>query len=458
MKVDVELLKKYNRPGPRYTSYPTAVQFGPGLTADEYAEEIRSTNQGDNLPDLSLYFHLPFCKSLCYFCGCTMLITHNPDRIGAYLETLAKEIRTIGAMTSPKRKVVQLHWGGGTPSYLSTEQTATMVGLIKDNFTFADDAEVGVEIDPRNLPDDYFRVIRELGFNRVSFGIQDFNEKVQKAVNRVQPEALNRWVVSQSHELGFDSVNIDLIYGLPHQTTDSFNETIDKVVELDPDRLAVFNYAHVPWLKRHQRVIPEDKLPSAGERLRLLKLAIERLTDAGYTYLGMDHFAKADDDLTVAARNGVLHRNFQGYTTHGEAEIYAMGMSSISQLKNVYAQNEKDENKYRERVDRGEIPTVAGYRLNADDQVRRFVIMQIMCNNVVRKDDVRDRYGVDFDGYFTDSLDKLGEFAGDDLLELLPDRLQVSEEGRLVIRNIAMAFDNHLERDSGRGPTYSRTV
>jgi oxygen-independent coproporphyrinogen-3 oxidase len=457
MRVDAGLLKKYNRPGPRYTSYPTAVQFGPEFTAEDYRAELRTTNQGGG-PDLSLYVHLPFCKSLCYFCGCTMLITHSRDRIAAYLETLAKEIRAIAALTNPERRVVQLHWGGGTPSYLSTDQTADLLGLLKDSFTFAVDAEISAEIDPRNLPDDYFRVIREIGFNRVSFGVQDFNPDVQRAINRIQPEALTQWVVNESRNLGFDSVNVDLIYGLPHQTASTFAETLDKIVELDPDRLAVFNYAYVPWLKRHQRVIPEDTLPSAAERLRLLKLAIERLTDAGYAYLGMDHFAKPDDDLAVAARNGVLHRNFQGYTTHGDAEIYAMGMSSISQLQNVYAQNEKDENKYRACVDGGELPTILGYRLDDDDQVRRFVIMQIMCNNVVRKDDVQARYGIDFDSYFASSLDKLGEFVDDGFVELLEDRLQIGEEGRLVIRNIAMAFDAHLESGSDRGPTYSRTV
>lgn len=458
MKVDVEILRKYNQPGPRYTSYPTAVQFGPSFTAADYADEILRTNTGSALPDLSLYFHLPFCKSLCYFCGCTMLITNNRDRIGSYLESLAREIKTIGQMTAEGRKVTQLHWGGGTPSYLTTGQTASLMQLIRDTFEFADNAEVGVEIDPRNLPDDYFRVLRDVGFNRLSFGVQDFNRDVQEAINRVQPEELNRWVLNQSRELAFKSVNVDLIYGLPHQTTDTFAETLDKVIELDPDRLAVFNYAHVPWMKKHQRVIAEDKLPSAGERLRLLKLAIERLTDAGYVYLGMDHFAKPDDNLTMAARAGTLHRNFQGYTTHGDAEIYAMGMSSISQLKNVYAQNEKNEQRYCERVDRGEVPTIAGYRLTADDHVRRFVIMQIMCNSVVRKDDVRTKYGVDFDTYFVNSLAKLDSFVGDGLVEILPDSIHVSERGRLVIRNIAMAFDNHLEKDAGRGPTYSRTV
>ncbi len=458
MKVDVGLLKKYNRAGPRYTSYPTAVQFGPEFTAADYAKELQATNTGDGLPDLSLYVHLPFCKSLCYFCGCTMLITHSRERIATYLDSLAKEIRAVAEMTNPRRRVVQMHWGGGTPSYLSTAETADLIGLLKDSFPFANDAEISAEIDPRNLPEGYLRAIRETGFNRVSFGVQDFHPDVQRAVNRIQPETLTRSVMSESRELGFESVNVDLIYGLPHQTAGTFAETLDKIIEIDPDRIAVFNYAYVPWLKPHQRVIPEDTLPSAEERLQLLKLAVERLTGAGYAYLGMDHFAKPDDELAVAARNGVLHRNFQGYTTHGDAEIYAMGMSSISQLANVYAQNEKDEKQYHERVDRGELPTIVGYRLNDDDHVRRFVIMQIMCNSVVRKNDMKARYGIDFDSYFAGSLDALGGFVDDGLVELLEDRLEVSEKGRLVIRNIAMAFDAHLESGPGRGPTYSRTV
>jgi oxygen-independent coproporphyrinogen-3 oxidase len=458
MKVDIELLKKYNRPGPRYTSYPTAVEFNADFNSHDYTEEIRATNEGDDLHDLSLYFHLPFCKKLCYFCGCTTVITQNHDRIAGYLESLEKEICAISAMTHPERKVVQLHWGGGTPSYLSNEQITRLMTLIKDRFQFAEKAEVSMEIDPRNLSDNFLGVIHDIGFNRVSFGVQDVNLKVQEAINRVQPEALNRRVVGESRDLGFDSINIDLIYGLPHQTAASFTETLDTAIDLNPDRFAVFNYAHVPWLKKHQNVIPEDALPDVEERLAILKLVIERLTDAGYEYLGMDHFAKPDDDLTVAARKGVLHRNFQGYTTQGHAEIYAMGMSSISQLKNVYAQNEKGEKAYRERVDNGELPITVGYRLNDDDQLRRFVIMQIMCNSIVHKEDVQSRYGIDFDTYFAESIESLSEFVSDGLVKVLPDRLLIAEEGRLVVRNIAMAFDAHSEKDSGSGPRFSRTV
>lgn len=458
MRVDIELLKKYNRPGPRYTSYPTAVEFSPEFTSANYTDEIRATNQGRNLPDLSLYFHLPFCKSLCYFCGCTTIITSNRDRIARYVETLEREIEMVGEMTNSERRVAQLHWGGGTPSYLTNEQIVRLMLLIRDRFRFDDNAEISMEIDPRNLSDDFLRIIRESGFNRVSFGVQDVNIAVQEAINRVQPQSLNRKVVRESRALGFDSVNIDLIYGLPHQTAESFSETLDAALELEPDRFAVFNYAHVPWMKKHQTVIPEDALPGVEERLAILKMAIERLTGAGYQYLGMDHFARPDDDLSVAARNGVLHRNFQGYTTHGDAEIYAMGMSSISQLNNVYAQNEKTEKRYRERVDNGELPTAVGYRLTDDDHLRRYVIMQIMCNSVIRKDTVASLFNVDFDRYFGDALGRLGEFVNDGLLRLLPDRIEVTEEGRLVVRNIALAFDAHSHKKSSSTPRFSQTV
>lgn len=458
MKVDIDLLTKYNRPGPRYTSYPTAVQFSTDFSAADYAEEIRATNAGGDMPDLSLYFHLPFCKTMCYFCGCTTIITKKLDKIDTYLRSLEREIDTIAGMIHPDRKIVQLHWGGGTPSYLSDDQITELMRLIHDRFNFADDAEVSMEIDPRNLSDDFLPVIRRAGFNRVSFGVQDVNPEVQQAINRVQPDELNEFVVTESRALDFDSVNIDLIYGLPYQTASSFAGTLDKVLALDPDRFAIFNYAHVPWLKPHQKVMPVDAMPSAEERLNILKLTIERLTDAGYQYLGMDHFAKPNDELSVAAREGTLHRNFQGYTTRGHAEIYAMGMSSISQLKNVYAQNEKSEPAYRERIDKGEIPTHAGYRLNDDDHLRRYVIMQIMCNSVLQKADVEKRFGIQFDAYFADALGRMGEFVSDGLLTLHSDRLEVSEEGRLVIRNIAMEFDAHLSRDAGSETRFSRTV
>ncbi|MEJ2721954.1 MAG: oxygen-independent coproporphyrinogen III oxidase, partial [bacterium] len=357
LNVDLELLKKYSRPGPRYTSYPTAPQFSDAFGPDDFRDEIVASNSsaGGDLPDLSLYFHIPFCRSLCYFCACNTIITHNPARIAAYLGDLRRELDLIAGLVNPDRKVVQLHWGGGTPTYLTPDQIRDTCAYINDRFTTAGDAEVSMEIDPRGLTPEHLPVIREAGFNRVSFGVQDFDPRVQEAVNRIQPEEMSREVAARSRELGFKSINMDLIYGLPYQTVESYSKTLDKIIDISPDRLAVFNWAYVPWLKKHQRVIPEDAVPEAGVRLDLLKLTIEKLTGAGYVYIGMDHFAKPGDELTRALENHSLYRNFQGYSTHADAEVYAMGVTSISQLRNVYAQNTKDTGTYARELTAGRI-------------------------------------------------------------------------------------------------------
>jgi oxygen-independent coproporphyrinogen-3 oxidase len=459
MKVDIDLLTKYGKPGPRYTSYPTAPQFTPEFGPNDFHKEIVDTNNGGNSADLSLYFHLPFCDTLCYFCACNTIITHNMSKIAGYVDLLKSEIQLVGELVDSSRKVIQFHWGGGTPSYLSPKQIGELCGFIRKYFTFYENAEIGIEIDPRGLSPEHLPAIREAGFNRVSFGVQDLDEQVQVAVNRVQPMELNQRVVDESRRLGFDSINIDLIYGLPHQTVDSYAKTLDKVLEINPDRLAVFNYAHVPWLKKHQRIIPVEALPAPEERLQIFKMVIERLTGAGYTYIGMDHFAKDDDDMTKALRERTLHRNFQGYTTHASAEIYAMGITAISQLDGVYAQNVKSIPEYQDRLAARELPTQIGCKLDDDDQLRRYVITEIMCNNRVLKSEVAERFGVDFDDYFRDAFPKLDEFVKDGLVSFLDDRLQVSEEGRLVIRNVAMAFDRYLEDGQADSTQkFSRTV
>ncbi len=458
-EVDLNILKKYDRPGPRYTSYPTAPHFHREFGPLQFYQEIVESNQQPDAPDLSLYFHLPFCRSLCYYCGCNVIITHKPNRIAEYLNYLKKEIRLISRLLNPSRKVVQLHWGGGTPTYLTPEQIRDLFLFIRDHFNFAPEAEISIEIDPRGLDDQHLPTLRELGFNRVSFGVQDFNLRVQEVVNRIQPEELTRQVVRQSRELGFESINIDLIYGLPYQTVDSYQETVDKIIDISPDRLAVFNYAHVPWLKKHQRVIPEAALPDAGEKLAILKMVIERLTANGYVYIGMDHFARPEDELAQALKDHTLYRNFQGYTTRAGAEVYAMGITAISQLYRVYAQNVKTTREYYQMLDAGQIPTVVGYRLNEDDLIRRYVITELMCNSRVIKSEVQARFGIDFDSYFKESLEALGEFIDDGLLSLQPDRIQIHQAGRLVIRNIAMAFDRYLKDDQKKQqPLYSRTV
>ncbi len=459
INVDLELLKKYNRPGPRYTSYPTAPQFHRGFGPEQYREELRTTNRGDNKSDLSLYFHFPFCHSLCYFCGCNVVITSRPERIERYLEYLKKEIEMVSKLIDPSRKVVQLHWGGGTPTYLSPEQIEDIYGFIKDHFQIAPDAEISIEIDPRTISKEHLPTLRKVGFNRVSYGVQDFDPHVQKTVNRIQSDEQNEYVITESRRLGFDSVNIDLIYGLPYQTLESYRHTLDRVLELDPDRLAVFNYAHVPWLKKHQTVLPTEAMPDVSERLSILKLVIDRLTEAGYVFIGMDHFAKPDDELSKALFEHTLYRNFQGYSTLAGTEVLAMGVTAISQLHGAYAQNVKSIKEYEKMVDEGRLPTEVGIKLNEDDLVRKYVITEIMCNNRVFKDRVAEQFGVDFDRYFAADFPKLQEFVENGLVEFLPDRLQISQEGRLVIRNIAMAFDAYLEKDRQKDkPIYSRTV
>ncbi|MEZ4747813.1 MAG: oxygen-independent coproporphyrinogen III oxidase [Calditrichia bacterium] len=459
VSVDSDLLKKYNQPGPRYTSYPTAPHFHEGFTPEHFLQEIEVTNVSKNAPDLSLYFHFPFCRTLCYFCGCNVIITHNPKRIERYLDYLKKEIDLVSAKINPHRKVVQLHWGGGTPTYLTPAQITDIFSYIKAHFNFADDAEISIEIDPRTIKNYHLSTLRRLGFNRVSFGVQDFNVQVQETINRIQTDEQNQFVIDESRRLDFDSVNVDLIYGLPYQTVESYKKTLDRVIELSPDRLAIFNYAHVPWLKKHQQIIPEEAMPDTTERLAILKLVIERLTEAGYVYIGMDHFAKPDDELTKALAEKTLYRNFQGYSTRAGAEVYAMGITAISQLDYVYAQNVKTTKEYETMLDNGQLPTMVGYQLTKDDKIRQFVITEIMCNNRVLKEEVTRRFSIDFDEYFAGFETKLEPFVLDGLVEILPDRIEISDAGRLVVRNIAMEFDAYLEKDRQREkPIYSRTV
>ena len=456
--IDVQLLRKYSVAGPRYTSYPSAPVFSEKFPSEDYLSEIRDTNPPGQDAPISVYVHLPYCDTLCYFCGCTMKVTHDMSQITAYNQYLKKEIARIAPLISPSRKVAQLHWGGGTPSYLSAEDIRDLGGFLKSAFTYAADIEAGVEIDPRGLSKDRMESFRESVFNRVSMGVQDFNPEVQKAVNRVQSEEITRDAVEWSRELGFQSINIDLIYSLPYQTVAQFAETVDKVIELSPDRLAVFNYAHVPWLKPHQMVLDDMSLPSPEEKLEIFGMTLGKLIGAGYVNVGMDHFAKPDDELAVARRNGTLYRNFQGYSTKSGCDLYAFGMSAISFLGGVYHQNLKSIWDYFGRLDEGKLPTHAGYRMTRDDVIRREVIMKIMCDNEVMKADVEKKFGISFDGYFANALAKLGKFTADGLLELKQDRIVIPPMGRLIVRNIAMCFDPYLESMQKDKPVFSKTV
>lgn len=459
MLVDIEMLKRYDKPGPRYTSYPTAPRFSTDFGSEEFTAEIERTNEAENPTDLSLYFHLPFCDTLCYFCGCTMIITHNRDRIDDYLDYLIEEIKLISHHLKAGRKVAQLHWGGGTPTYLVPDQIRRVFTAIREHFQFHDDAEIGVEIDPRGLTDEHLDALKEVGFNRASMGVQDFELKVQEAVNRLQSEELTRWAFDGLRMRDFESINLDLIYGLPFQTTDSFERTLDRIIDIAPDRLAVFNYAHVPWMKKHQRVIKEETLPKPSEKLNILKNTIEKLTSVDYVYIGMDHFAKPEDSLTQALYEKKLYRNFQGYSTKAGCDLYALGLSSISQLNDAYAQNIKDIQNYCRAIEQGKLATERGYRLDEDDHLRRYVITRLMCDFELDKMDVEEKYNIDFDTYFENELFELEPLIFDGLIEFSNGTITVTEMGHLLIRNVAMVFDRHLkEMKANVTPMFSKTV
>lgn len=457
LKIDLDLIKKYDKPGPRYTSYPTAPQFSAAFTHEDFLSEIIRTNQGKSLPDLSLYFHLPFCDTLCYFCGCNMIVTRNRDRIGRYLKYLKKEIDHIRSLVAEDRKIIQLHWGGGTPTHLSPSEISDLIAYIRRRFEIAAAAEISSEIDPRGLTWDHLAALRSGGFNRISMGVQDLNAKVQKAVNRIQPEELTRRVVDWARELGFVSLNVDLIYGLPFQTVPDFEKTIASLIDMNPDRIALFNFAYVPWMKKHQELIHKEELPTPEEKWNILKMAVEKLTGAGYIFIGMDHFAKPDDELAVALREKKLYRNFQGYSTNAGADLYAMGITSISQFGRIYAQNVKTEKEYFAALDQGILPTAKGCRLNSDDVLRRKVITRLMCDFELDFAAIEDEFQIDFESYFRWGLLNLKEMSADRLIQIEDKKLRVTEMGRMLIRNIAMNFDGYLERKEDQA-RYSRTV
>ncbi|MEZ0323543.1 MAG: oxygen-independent coproporphyrinogen III oxidase [Hydrogenothermaceae bacterium] len=444
-----ELIEKYDKPAPRYTSYPPATEFSSEIDKAEYIKKIVQSNERKT--PLSLYFHIPFCENACYFCGCNVIITRRKEVVEPYLQHIYKEMDIYKTLIDTKnRKVVQLHWGGGTPNYLSDEQTIELFNNIKERFEFDTKAEISIEIDPRHVDRDRIFLLREIGFNRVSFGIQDFNYKVQEAVNRIQPQKMIFDVMNWIREAGFESVNIDLIYGLPYQTLETFTDTIEKTIKLNPDRIAVFNFAYVPWLKRLQRNIDEKTLPVAEEKLRILQMTIEKLTKAGYVFIGMDHFAKPNDELAIAQRERTLHRNFQGYTTKADAELFGFGATSISMLYDGYVQNYKVLRDYYETLEAGNLPIERGVYLNEDDIIRRDIIMKLMCHFRLVKSEVEDRFNINFDRYFRYELEKLKEMEDDGLLVLYPDRVDVTPMGRLLIRNIASTFDVYLRNKKER--------
>ena len=443
--VSQAVLDKYNQPGPRYTSYPTAPEWDDSFGEPELRHAFSEANAKKNPAPLSLYFHIPFCESLCLYCGCNVVINKRHEVASPYLAHLKCEIDWISAQMAPARKVEQLHWGGGTPTYLSPEQVEDLYSYINKRFSFSPNAEVSIEIDPRVTTEEHCRALRRVGFNRLSMGIQDFDPLVQKTIHRVQPYEETRRLFDYSRELGFESINLDLIYGLPHQTAESFSDTVDKIVAMNPDRVALFSYAHVPWMKKQQGSFARF-LPEGFEKFRIFTDAIGKLTGAGYRYIGLDHFARPQDEICRAQDERTLHRNFQGYTTKAGCDLYAMGVSSISALEDVYAQNWREVSRYYESIDAGRWPVMRGMRVSAEDKLRRSLINRILCHTVVVKSEVERDFGIDFDEHFATELVRLRELERDGLVRLNQERIEVAPLGRVFIRNVAMVFDEYVNK------------
>jgi len=454
----IEKIKKYDCAGPRYTSYPPAPMFSPEFGPDEYKKAIIAAETSAPHQNLSLYFHIPFCDTLCYFCGCTTVITRNHQHFPEYLRNLKKEMDIVAPLMGKRRKVVQMHWGGGTPTYLSPSQITDLGQYIQDNFTFRPGAEVSVEIDPRDLVVDHMKALKDVGFNRISLGVQDFDTRVQQAVNRQQSEFITQEAIDWTRKLGFTSLNLDLIYGLPLQTVQSFSSTLDKIIDISPDRIAIYNFAYVPWMKKHQSLIHVEDLPSPETKVEILTTTIDKLSSAGYVYIGMDHFAKPEDELTVAQRERTLHRNFQGYSTKAGSDMYGFGMSAISHFGSSYAQNFKTLSEYYQALEAGRLATRVGYRMSFDDEVRKFVIMRLMCHTILDKREVENKFKINFVEYFADSLVKLNPLVQDGLIEDNGETLTVTDDGRLFLRNIALCFDAYASAVPRQQPLYSRTV
>lgn len=441
---DAALIEKYSISGPRYTSYPTAVQFSDALTAQDYVQALQDSNASGR--DLSLYVHIPFCRHVCYYCACNKIITRNTAQAAEYLDYLQLDIARQARHVERRRKVVQLHFGGGTPTFISKDEQTRLLGMLQTHFQFArdDEGEFSIEIDPRTVDHDYLAHLRTLGFNRLSFGVQDFDPEVQKAVNRVQPLYEVAAVMQSGRDLGYHSISVDLIYGLPLQTVAKFRQTLREIIQLAPDRIAVFNYAHMPQLFGAQKQIDADTLPDAATKLAILETTIAMLCDAGYVFIGLDHFAKPDDSLVRHQQAGTLYRNFQGYSTFSQCDLLGFGISAISMLENSYSQHQKARSKYYAALDDGGLPVERGVRLSADDHIRGYAITEIMCNLGLSLDAVSQRFNIDAKAYFAEEWQRLQPLAADGLLELSEHGLRVQPIGRLLIRNIAMVFDAYL--------------
>lgn len=463
LEFDAAIIGKLSQSGPRYTSYPTADRFQQDFGYGQFLEAVAGLRMRRSQRPLSLYVHIPFCDTICYYCGCNKIVTKDHSKAATYLGYLKQEIDMQGRLFAGMGQIEQLHFGGGTPTYLSDRQMGDLMTHLHENFSFAPDAqgEYSIEIDPRTVSVERVHSLRAQGFNRISLGVQDFDPEVQKAVNRIQPEAETRAVMDAARAAGFRSISIDLIYGLPKQTMASMEQTLDKVIDADPDRIALYNYAPLPHLFKPQRRIAEADLPTAAVKLDLLALCIRRLCAAGYVYIGMDHFAKPDDELAVAQRQGRLQRNFQGYSTRAEADLISCGVSAISAVGATYSQNEKTLEAYYEKLDDGKLPVTRGIKLDTDDLLRRIVIQKLMCNFELSISSIEQAYPIRFPLYFAAELEKLKAFEDDGLVQIDPQWISVTPKGRLLIRNICMVFDRYLSMPRVDGPQplrYSKTI
>jgi len=456
LSVGEDFVNRYNRPGPRYTSYPTAPVWTDSYGPADYEQAMQTANAKKS--PVSLYMHLPFCESLCLFCACNVIIRKDKSGTPPYLAVLKKEIDHVASRVSRDREVSQFHWGGGTPTYLSPEQIEDLFTYTRERFTFAPDAEIGIEVDPRVTTRAHMEVVRRMGFNRLSMGIQDFKPEVQKAVHREQPYEITRDLIATARQLGFDSINVDLIYGLPYQTGESFARTVEQIVGLSPDRIAMFSYAHVPWLKKQQGSFVKF-LPEGMKKFEIFRSGLLKFLEAGYLYIGMDHFAKENDELAVSQRNRTLHRNFQGYTTKAGADLYGMGITAISGIQDTYAQNFRDIPTWEKSVNEHGVATMRGYCLSQDDLIRREVISRLLCHTVIVKDEISKKFGIDFDEYFASELERLRMPQEDGLVVINGKEIRTAWLGRIFIRNLAMVFDPYLEKQQlAARPLFSKTL
>ena len=463
VEFDPELIQRLGKNGPRYTSYPTADRFDDRFNYRDYLHAVAAVRTRGGARPLSLYLHIPFCDTVCYYCACNKIVTRNREKAATYLGYLKREITMQAGLFAGMNEVEQLHFGGGTPTYLSDEQMGELMAHLRRSFKFAPDeiGEYSIEVDPRTVSSERVHSLRRQGFNRISLGVQDFDPEVQKAVNRVQPEAETRAIIGAAREAGFRSISIDLIYGLPKQSLESMAVTIEKVIDASPDRISIYHYAHLPHVFKPQRRILDADMPSSNEKLTMLALCIERLTDAGYVYIGMDHFAKPDDDLAVAQRQGRLHRNFQGYSTHADADLVSCGVSAIGAVGATYSQNAKTLEEYYEALDNNELPVVRGIALGMDDLLRRTVIQKLMCQFELSISAIEQAFPIAFGQYFAAEMAVLRHLERDGLLTIDGDWISVTMRGRLLIRNVCMVFDRYLAVPATlprTTPRYSRTV